>query len=976
MTRLIMTPAAVVALALGFALGIVPARAGADTTTDTTVADFDAGTPGSCYVAETDDGEVLLPPTVGDEFSIVPLGSTFPWTGGTATVSGGEVTVSGAVTYDPTFQTPGRSLEFVATFPQDPNNLPNGYSFETIGLGASDPPFSDFPLFAVGTVHQDGGPSQGFVNALVWESGTPVVNLNPVDGQPHLYRIDWSATSVTFWVDGVLKYTQGHSTPNSMRPAISDFDGHPLKVDWMRLTPYGSSCTFASRIVDGTAAGTHWNTLTATSATPSGTGVGLQTRTGNTSTPDGSWSAFAPVSGVNIASPPGRYLQYQALLSTSDPDQTAELQQVVLTYTPCTPTGPEVCDGIDNDCNGQIDDGLGSTTCGLGVCQHTVQNCVAGVPQTCDPFAGASAEVCDNLDNDCDGTVDDLGSTTCGVGACQRTVNNCVAGVPQTCTPGTPSAELCDGIDNNCNGQTDEGLGSTTCGVGACERTVNNCVGGVQQACVPGTPSAEVCDGIDNNCNGQTDEGLGSTTCGVGACERTVNNCVAGVPQTCSPGTPTAEVCNGIDDNCNGQTDEGLGSTTCGVGACQRTVNNCVGGQPQTCSPGTPTAEVCNGIDDNCNGSTDEGLGSTTCGVGACQRTVNNCVGGQPQTCAPGTPTTEVCNGIDDNCNGQTDEGLGTTNCGLGVCNHTVNNCVGGQPQTCDPLAGASPEICDGLDNNCNGQTDEGDPGGGVACSTGQQGICAAGTKHCVATQLVCQPNQTATTEVCNGLDDNCNGQVDENTDGQACSTGLFGVCAAGIEHCQGVGGLVCVQTTQASTELCDNHLDDDCNGQTDESGCVCDASHTFTSTTQSKFTKVRLNSKPNKDQVLTKGTFTLPAAGVIDPATQTVQIRITDGSGLFYEGIIPAGNFDASPSGRTFKYSDPNLAHNGIKKALFSIKGDGVTVKYVMKAQELNQPPFTAGTGTATIIVGTRCFKDSSDACALSSSGTTAKCQ
>ncbi|HKB07851.1 MAG TPA: MopE-related protein, partial [Candidatus Polarisedimenticolia bacterium] len=67
-----------------------------------------------------------------------------------------------------------------------------------------------------------------------------------------------------------------------------------------------------------------------------------------------------------------------------------------------------------------------------------------------------AAELCDGLDNNCDGVVDDLGSTTCGVGPCSRTVPRCVAGVPQTCTPGQPSAEVCDGVDNDCNGQTDE----------------------------------------------------------------------------------------------------------------------------------------------------------------------------------------------------------------------------------------------------------------------------------------------------------------------------------------------------------------------------------------------------------------------------------------------------------------------------------------------------------------------------------------
>src|SRR5262249_32511476 len=123
--------------------------------------------------------------------------------------------------------------------------------------------------------------------------------------------------------------------------------------------------------------------------------------------------------------------------------------------------------------------------------------CVNGQPQTCVP-GQPSPEVCDGIDNDCNGQVDDgLGTITCGVGACARTIPACVNGQPQTCVPGQPSPEVCDGIDNDCNGQVDDGLGTVSCGLGVCARSVAACVSGVPQACVPGPPQINRSLGFD-----------------------------------------------------------------------------------------------------------------------------------------------------------------------------------------------------------------------------------------------------------------------------------------------------------------------------------------------------------------------------------------------------------------------------------------------------------------------------------------------
>jgi len=284
------------------------------------------------------------------------------------------------------------------------------------------------------------------------------------------------------------------------------------------------------------------------------------------------------------------------------------------------------------------------------------------------------------------------------------------------------------------------------------------------QECPARMPASETCNGLDDDCNGQVDEGLGTTTCGKGACEVTVQACVNGVPKECVPRPSVPETCDGVDNDCDGETDEGLGVLTCGLGICATQVEACIGGRPQPCWPLPAGVESCNGLDDDCDGSTDEGFGETTCGVGGCARTVPNCDAGGAVTCVPGDPVHEICNTIDDDCDGQTDEGLATVTCGLGACQRTVPGCVDGIDSAIACVAGTpTAETCNGIDDNCDGTIDEGFATG-VPCDGPDADKCATGVTKCLPDGTAgCVEPGTGFVETCNGRDDDCDGLTDED---------------------------------------------------------------------------------------------------------------------------------------------------------------------------------------------------------------------
>jgi Putative metal-binding motif len=186
----------------------------------------------------------------------------------------------------------------------------------------------------------------------------------------------------------------------------------------------------------------------------------------------------------------------------------------------------------------------------------------------------------------------------------------------------------------------------------------------------------------------------------------------------------------------------------------------------------------------------------------------------------------EVCDGDDNDCDGDVDEddpaiGLPCDTGMMGGCGAGIQACSAGQ-LVCNPESPATAEICNGLDDDCDGTPDQGNPGGGGGCDTGQAGPCGAGTQQCSSGGLGCVQNVQPSGELCNGQDDDCNGSADDGNPGGGggCSTGLAGVCAAGTQQCQ-QGGLQCVQNQGAVGEACGDGLDNDCDGAVDN-GCGC----------------------------------------------------------------------------------------------------------------------------------------------------------
>lgn len=501
----------------------------------------------------------------------------------------------------------------------------------------------------------------------------------------------------------------------------------------------------------------------------------------------------------------------------------------------------EVCDGVDNDCDGQIDeevsdtyftdadgDGFGDPTLGVEACEApsgTVPNdsdCNDGDPQS----HPSASERCDELDNDCDGEIDEdlvevwyQDTDEDGFGDPAGELDDCdppsgYAPNAEDCDDDEPASfpgneEVCDELDNDCDGNVDEEVSQTYYadrdgdGFGVIGETLEACSEPVGWSLVPGDcedgndqihpDAAEACNGTDDDCDGDIDEdsavdaslwyadsdsdGFGDPATGTLACVAPSgfvadNSDCDDAALAINPAA--TEVCNGVDDDCDASVDDADGSLD-----------------------RSTAADSWSDVDGDGYGDPATLLRSCTLPAGS----VRNALDCVDSNRAIHPSASEICNATDDDCDGLADDADPSLDSSTGTTFYADADTDGyGNPsaaiQACMPPSGAVLNAAD-----------------------------------CDDTRLSVNP---AASEVCNGRDDDCDLLTDDSDASLDRSTGStwyldgdtdgYGASAGSLRACVQPAGTVTNATdcndavgaiNPGATEIC-NSLDDDCDAAVD----------------------------------------------------------------------------------------------------------------------------------------------------------------
>ncbi len=445
---------------------------------------------------------------------------------------------------------------------------------------------------------------------------------------------------------------------------------------------------------------------------------------------------FTPLSTAGTDLPPVSEVGFTSECEGNEDPSDFEL------YCRCN---PQCCEQQQWYCPPRPDNQIHRSRVTVSVCDETSQPCDFGFDEGCPPPQIIRREECE-LAFECPPNTEinqtqwfdcELADGRFGK---QRVVCNKGNLIHGPCRP--CQDESCDGEDNDCDDRVDEGrfLCESECGTGW-----GFCVDQQIIDCDAPFPNEEVCDYEDNDCDSRVDEG-----------QR--NEC-----DKCGP--VPADECDGQDNDCDGSVDEDLireCETACGVG-----FETCSSGNWISCTVPEPEEEVdpCDGIDQDCDGLIDEGLNCdcTVQDVGVlipctepplrCGQGFKTCTCNDPPECtqlgmseclalcaqletlanqecdryAGMAVQNEICNNFDEDCDQNIDEELmvacytgpdGTLDVGVCIAGNMV--CNQGQwgnfdrwdrfrRDLCKDEITPQQEVCDGADNDCDGETDYGE---------------------------------------------------------------------------------------------------------------------------------------------------------------------------------------------------------------------------------------------------------------------------